>query len=240
MKEMCCHFRSIELCPKKVPIFQSLSDEEIIQIAKMTKHKRFHKGEALIHEGAKSDTLFIINRGRVKLSKLTLEGKEQILHLLTSGDFFCELHVFNHDELSNFSAYALTDTDICMLTKSDMDHIMKISPVICIKLLKTVTKRLAQTEKLAHNLATKDPEVRIAYLIIELCEKYGKENDEGIVVNLPITREEMANYVGVTRETVSRKLSRFEELGLIVSTGNKQILVKNVSTLRGMVTMDNL
>ncbi|MDM5155644.1 Crp/Fnr family transcriptional regulator [Bacillus sp. DX1.1] len=232
MKERCYHKNLVKPCPRKVLIFKSLSDEEILKIASMTKHKQFKKGQPLIHEGEKSDTLFIINKGQVKLSKLTIQGKEQILHILTSGECFCELNIFNCDEKSNFSAYAMEDTKICMLTKDNMDHIMERNPGIALKLLKTVTKRLAHTENLAQNLATNNPEVRIAYIILEFCERYGEDTDKGILINLPLTREEIANYIGVTRETISRKFSKFEDLGLITLIGNKRLIVKNKLAFR--------
>lgn len=92
------HKKSRELCPRKVLIFKTLSEEEISNIASMTKHRKFKKGQPLILEGDKSDTLFIINSGQVKLCTLTLQGKEQILHILTSGESFCELNIFNYDE----------------------------------------------------------------------------------------------------------------------------------------------
>ncbi|MGF9964563.1 Crp/Fnr family transcriptional regulator [Bacillus rhizoplanae] len=232
MKEHCYHKNAVEPCPRKVLIFKSLSDEEILKIAAMSKHKQFKKGEPLLHEGEKLDTLFIINKGQVKLSKLTIQGKEQILHILTSGECFGELNIFNCDEKSNFSAYAMEDTKICMLTKDNMDRIIERNPGIALKLLKTVTKRLAHTENLANNLATNNPEVRIAYLILEFCEKYGEDTDKGILINLPLTREEMANYIGMTRETISRKFSKFEDLGLMTSIGNKQLIVKNKLAFR--------
>ncbi|MCQ6274486.1 Crp/Fnr family transcriptional regulator [Bacillus sp. V3B] len=219
-------------CPTKVPIFGSLSSEEILKVAKMTKHIHYHKGQMLIQEGETSDTLFIINRGKVKLSKFTVDGKEQILYILTTGDFFGELNLFNEDEVSNFSVFAIENTEICQLTKADIDLIMLENPEISLKLLKSLTKRLAHTENLAQNLATKDPEVRIAHMILEFCQKFGTKLNDGILIHLPITREEIASYVGVTRETISRKLSKFEDMGLISITGTKQILVKNRIALK--------
>ncbi|OIJ17944.1 cAMP-binding protein [Anaerobacillus alkalidiazotrophicus] len=227
MKRQICNHDINDPCPKKVPIFGSLSDDEIMKVTKMTKHRSFQKGQILIDEGDKSDTLFIINKGLVKVSKFTLLGKEQILYIMTSGDFFGELHLFNHDEGNNFSAYAIEDTEICMLMKKDIDKIMEANPQIALKLLKAVTKRLAHTENLAQNLATKDPEIRIAQMILEFAEKFGVKKQEGLFIQLPITREEISSYVGVTRETISRKFAKFERLGLISLIGNKQLLVKN-------------
>ncbi|SEN44202.1 CRP/FNR family transcriptional regulator, anaerobic regulatory protein [Mesobacillus persicus] len=218
-------------CPRKVPIFISLSDKEILKITRMVSQKQFKKGQALIHEGEKSDKLFIINKGQVKRSKFTVNGKEQILDIMTCGDFFGEMNLFNTEEVNNFTAYAIDDTEICVLTKDDIDVIMSAHPDIAIKLLKEVTRRLAHTENLAQSLATKDPEVRIAQMIVEYCDKFGTEVKEGILISLPITREEIASYVGVTRETISRKLGKFEDLGLISLVGNKKILVKDERSL---------
>ena len=158
--------------------------------------------------------------------------KGQILYILACGDFFGELNLFNDDEVNNFSVFAIEDTEICQLKKADIDLILLKNPEISLKLLKAVTKRLAHTEDLAQNLATKDPEVRIAHMILEFCQKFGTKLNNGILIHLPISREEIASYVGVTRETISRKLSKFEGLGIISLTGNKQILVKNQLALK--------
>ena len=219
-------------CPTKVPIFWSLSEDEILKIAKMTKHIQYKKGQVLLHEGEQSDTLFIVNSGKVKVSKYTVDGKEQILYILTSGEFFGELHLFNQDEENNFSVSAIEDTKICQLTKNDVDLIMEENSAIALKLLKALTKRLAHTENLAQNLATKDPEVRIAHMLLEFSRKFGTKKNNGILIDLPITREEVASYVGVTRETISRKFSKFEDLGLISIPSNKQLLVKNQVALQ--------
>ncbi|WP_410770262.1 Crp/Fnr family transcriptional regulator [Fontibacillus sp. BL9] len=235
MKEHSCNHdpnRRKAPCPKKVPIFQALSDQEILKIAQMTRHIQYSKGQMLLNEGEKSDKLFIVNHGQVKVSKFTIDGKEQILYLLTSGEFFGELHLFNPDETHNFSVYAIEDTEICLLTKESMDRIMEDNPEISIKLLTAVTQRLAHTENLAQNLATKNSDARVAHMILEFGKKFGRDRKEGVLIELPISREEMASYVGVTRETISRKLSKFEKLGFISLSGNKQLFVKNQEALR--------
>ncbi|MBM4761633.1 Crp/Fnr family transcriptional regulator [Bacillus sp. B15-48] len=228
----CLNYGDHGPCAKKVPIFGSLSDLDMVKLTGMISHKQFKKGQALINEGEKSDKLFIINQGQVKLSKFTVNGKEQILDIMTCGDFFGELNLFHHDEVSNFTAYAIEETEICQLTKDDIDRVMAANPDIAIKLLKEVTKRLAHTENLAQNLATKDPEVRIAQMLLEFCQKFGTEKGGGVLIHLPITREEIASYVGVTRETISRKLSKFEDLGLISLTGNKELFIQDQFALK--------
>lgn len=223
------------LCAKKVPMFSFLSDDELIKIISMTGHKSYKKGEILCSEGEKSDTLFIINEGKVKISKFTKDGKEQIVHILTSGDFFGELSLFSNSETYNFNVYAISDVKICTLTKNDMNKIIINNPEISLKILQVITKRLKETENLAQNLATNDAEVRIAYMLLEFGDKYGLNTEKGLQIKLPINREEMANYVGVTRETISRKLSKFEEMGIIALQGNKVLIIKEIDTLKSYV-----
>lgn len=222
-------------CTGTIPIFQSLSYEELVKIAANITHKQFKKGEILVHEGEKSDTLFIIRKGRIKLLKITLQGKEQILNILTNGDFFGELNIFNMNAIANFSAYAMENIEVCMLEQSKMNQIILDNPSISLKLLKIVTERLVHTENLVQNLATKNPEIRVINMILEFCEKYGSKTNEGIVILLPLNREEMANYIGVTRETITRKLKMLKELELIETLGNKKLIVKDEIMLRSYV-----
>lgn len=235
MKACNCESCSHSLCAKKVPIFSFLSEDELIKIIDMTGHKFYKKGDMLCSQGEKSDTLFIINEGQVKLSKLTKEGKEQIVHILNNGDFFGELSLFSSDEIYNFDAYAISNVKICTLAKEDMNKIIMSNPEISLKLLQVITKRLSQTENLAQNLATNDAEIRIAAMLLEFGEKYGVVTREGLQIDLPINREEMSNYVGVTRETISRKLSIFEELGIISLKGNKVLIIKQLDILKSYV-----
>lgn len=220
-----CQHCSEALCARKVFIFDSLSDEELARIGMMIKHRKYRKGQALVLEEQPSETLHIVRKGFVKLLKITAQGKEQILRFLSTGEFFGELSIFNSGETSNFSAYALEETEVCLLTRSDMEQIIQENPAISFKLLQSITKRLAATENLAQSLATNDPEIRIAYMILELGHKYGKPEGAGIRINLPLTREEMANYVGVTRETISRKFGKFEQEGMIELNGAREITI---------------
>ena len=235
MKSVGCENCNHRLCARKVPIFSFLSEEELTKIVDMTGHKSYKKGDMLCSEGDVSNTLFIINEGTVKISKLTKEGKEQIIHIYTSGEFFGELSLFSSNELYNFDVYAICDVKLCTLTKQDMDEILISNPQIALKLLQVLTNRLTQTENLAQNLATNDAEIRIAFMLLEFAEKYGIPTDLGLEIKLPINKEEMANYVGVTRETISRKLRAFEELGLISLIGNKILIIKQLDMLKSYV-----
>jgi CRP-like cAMP-binding protein len=220
----CCNNCRGGLCASKVPIFENLNKEELVEIVNKINHKEFSKGDVIFNEGNIANTLYFINEGKIKLYKYTKDGKEQILHILSEGDFFGELELIKPAKYG-FNSKAIEDAKICTLTKDEMKDIMMKNPEIGIKVLETVGERLSKVENLVQNLATNDVDSRMAYLIIELIEKYGENVGGNISVKLPISREDMANYIGVTRETISRKLKKFEDENLIKIIGTKTIII---------------
>lgn len=236
MKECDCKGYRNCLCSKNLTIFKDLTEEEFNKLA--TKMVCFHvnKGEYICYEGQLLSKLFLINSGSVKISKLTKSGKEQIIHVFSRGDYFGETSLFENEGGLSFNAIALTDINICAIDSLEIDKILKENPNIAFVVLKSLTERLKKTEEFAHTLATNDVKVRIAYMIKEFKVKYGKiENDE-IFIDLPINREEMANYCGITRETMSRKLSKFEHEGIIEVRGNRTLIIKDFNEILSIIS----
>ncbi|CUU48666.1 Crp/Fnr family transcriptional regulator [Clostridium beijerinckii] len=230
----CCNNCRGGLCASKVPIFENLNRDELVEIVNRINHKEFSKGGVIFNEGNIANTLYFINEGKIKLYKYTKDGKEQILHILSEGDFFGELELIKPSKYG-FNSKAIEDAKICTLTKEEMKDIMMKNPEIGIKVLETVGERLSKVENLVQNLATNDVDSRMAYLIIELMEKYGENVDGNISVKLPISREDMANYIGVTRETISRKLKKLEDENLIKIIGTKTIIIIDEEGLRNYI-----
>ncbi|WP_017209207.1 Crp/Fnr family transcriptional regulator [Clostridium beijerinckii] len=230
----CCNNCRGGLCASKVPIFENLNKEELVEIVNKIDHKEFSKGDVIFTEGNIANTLYFINEGKIKLYKYTKDGKEQILHILSEGDFFGELELIKPSKYG-FNSKAIEDAKICTLTKEEMKDIMMKNPEIGIKVLETVGERLSKVENLVQNLATNDVDSRMAYLIVELMEKYGKNVDGNISVKLPISREDMASFIGVTRETISRKLKKLEDENLIKIIGTKTIIIIDEEGLRNYI-----
>lgn len=212
------------LCASRVPIFENLDCDELEEIALQIEHKSFDKGSMIFTEGSDANTLFFINVGKIKLYKYNKDGKEQILHILTNGDFFGELDLIKSSNYQ-FNAKAMDNAKICTLKKSEVKNIILKKPEIALKLLESLGERLSAIENLAQNLSTNDVDARIAYLLLNLMDKYSEELEGKKLINLPLSREDMANYIGVTRETISRKLKKFEDEELIKLIGTKKILI---------------
>lgn len=231
MKHSCSCGSCNEPCAKNIAIFSTLSHEELLKIVNMTEHKDFKENDVLCREGEKSDKLFLIREGRVKICKITKEGKEQIVYVLSKGDFFGENTLFTSDNISNFSAYAITDAKLCILKKENLERILLQNPEISLKIIQEMADRINSAENLAQTLATKDVEARLATVLIEFMNKYGQKKEEGIYIKLPLNREQIANYCGITRETVSRRLSKFDKMGIIKLKGNKGLIIKDKEAL---------
>ena len=230
-----CHNNCREdICVRKVPIFENLNEEELFEIAKIINHKEYLKGDVIFTEGDAASILYFVNKGRIKLYKYTKEGKEQILHVLSEGDFFGELDLLKLSKYG-FSSKAIVDSKICTITKIQMKDIIIKKPEIGIKLLETLAERLSRVENIAQNLATNDVDSRMAYLLVNLIEKYGRQQENDIFIKLPISREDMAGFIGVTRETISRKLKKFEDEKLIKIVGTRNIIILDENGLRRYV-----
>ncbi|MBU3106294.1 Crp/Fnr family transcriptional regulator [Clostridium gasigenes] len=221
-------------CAKKVSLFASLSDDDLNKVVNLITKKSFEKGDIIFSEGELFDKLFIINNGSIKIYTYTKDGKEQILYILKEGEFLGDLNLLKND-IFKFNAMALESTNMCIIHKDDFDILIKTNPEISIKILEYAHDRIASLENLVQTLTTKDVEVRLASLLINLSSTFGIKTDIGIEITLPLTREDMANFIGVTRETVSRKLSYFQSQNIIEIFENKIILIKDITILKELV-----
>ena len=220
-------------CASGIPLFYNLDCTELLEVVKAIGSREVKKGDVIFQEGGISNSLCFINEGKVKLYKYTKDGKEQILSILSKNDFVGDLELLKESP-HKFNAEAIEDCKLCIITKDEMKTLMMNNPEMVIKILESVAEKLSQMEELIQNLATNDIDARVAYLLIELIEKYGHRKDDNIIIELSITREDMANYIGVTRETMSRKLRKFEDDGIIQLDGMKRIIVLNEEKLKLM------
>lgn len=230
----CCNNCRGELCASKVPIFENLNNEELLEIVKTINHKEYIKGDIIFTEGNVANTLYFINEGKIKLYKYTKDGKEQILHVLSEGDFFGELELIKPSKYG-FNSKAIVNSKICTLTKDEMKDIIMKNSEIGIKVLEAVGERLSKVENLVQNLATNDVDSRMAYLLTDLIEEYGESIEKNISIKLPLSREDMASFIGVTRETISRKLKKFEDENLIKIVGTKNIIILDEEGLKNYI-----
>lgn len=222
-----CHNK---MCSKRVPIFSSFNEEEISRVSGLIIRRQYKKGELIILEGARPESLIIINSGRVKAYRNTIEGKEHILYIFSEGDFFGEKNLLLNQE-ATYNAEALEDTGICTINKKAFQELMREYPELSFKVMEELCSRLARLENTIESMGTKNVELRVNSVLMEFSEKYGRYDPKGILVELPMSREGIANYIGLTRETVSRKMSLLQEEGIIEMVGNKKVIILDMKRL---------
>lgn len=213
-----------KLCMHKVPIFSSLNQNDLIHIASVIHHKKYLKGETLFFEGDRPDALVIVNEGSVKAFKITQDGREQILYVFSEGDFFGERNLFSR-QASAYSVEALESVKTCFFTRESFYELLRAYPDIAVKIIEELGERMNRMENALRSMGVRSVDERVSALLLDFAEKYGTSVPGGTLIRLPLSREGMANYLGIARETVSRKLGLLENEGIIRSNGNKSILL---------------
>ena len=218
-----CHQRDGRNCIELVPIFSNLSKDEMLEIAMITNEKSVPKGEVIYRAGERTDSLYVIHKGRVKITRTNEAGKEQILRLIGPGQFMGELTLFN-DKPSTDTAIATENTIMCKIDGKDIKSLMGRYPTISFKILEELSKRLEKAETLVEDISLSSVERRIAKSILDL--------QDGGIVNLVMTKGDWASYLGMSQETLSRKLTYLQEKGYIRLKGHRQIQILDEGSLR--------
>lgn len=216
-------------------LFHAIPDAESRKIAVLLASKRYPRDAVLFYEGGPGDSLFIVRKGLVKLVSLSDAGTETILHILRPEDVFGELLLV--EAMRPFTAIAMTDVAADVLSRKHFLEILPACPVFASNYAKLLSARLMQVEREFAGLIHAWAFHRLAKELLHLAEDIGEDTGTGIRIALKLTHEDLANLVGVARETVTIQLHKFEEMGLIRREG--RILVVNRARLRDYVRVKN-
>ncbi|MTI49353.1 Crp/Fnr family transcriptional regulator [Sporosalibacterium faouarense] len=208
---------------REIPLFSQIKDDQLEEVKNITSERFYKKSKIIITEGNKGDSIFIIKSGKVKIFKTSLDGREIILDIKAEGSVFGEVVLFNNIDYPA-TVEAIEDTYVYILKNIDIENLLKDNSNIALEMIKILNKRLTQAQKKLKNIALNDTYVRAAQLILTLSDKYGKKIDGGLVIELSLTREELANLVGTSRETISRALSQFSKENAIEIKGRKIVV----------------
>lgn len=213
-------------CVSLVPIFNHLEEDQMQEIMKVTKSRSYKKGEIIYRDGEKSDSLYIVSSGKIRIYRLSESGKEQLVRILHPGDFTGELALFRESIHSSY-AEAMKDTSVCTITKSDLQEFLLKFPSISLKILSEFSNRLDISETQTTRFATEKVETRLAFFLVECVDEQGKSME----IKLPMTKRDLASYLGTTPETISRKLTELEDGGYIKQKSGRRIEILDLDGL---------
>lgn len=194
------------------PMFADLNEEELNVILQMIVLRRFNRNNLIIFEDDVGNSLFVINKGRVKISRISADGSEAILAILGEGDFFGELSVIDGHGRSA-SVTSIDDVELLMLRRNDFLQLMERIPKIAITLLRELAGRIRKSDTHIRSLSLLDARGRIATTLIRLAEDIGVLRSGKVTIpELPLQRD-LASIAGTSRETISRVLKKFDDDG---------------------------
>ncbi len=209
-------------CVSLVPIFNHLDHEQLDEIMEMVQSVSYKRGEIIYRAGDPSDSLYIVHKGKIRMYRLSESGKEQLVRILLPGYFTGELALFK-ESLHEAYAEAMEETQVCTIKRSDLQTLLLKYPSISLKILTEFSNRLEQSEKQTTRFATENVETRLALFLAE-CMDHQLSNE----IVLPMSKKDLASYLGTTPETISRKLATLEEQGYIKQKAHKKIEIVDV------------
>jgi CRP/FNR family transcriptional regulator, nitrogen oxide reductase regulator len=200
----------------QTPFFAPLLHEDVQQIASRFRQRDYSAGELIHHYGHPAERLEIVAAGTVKLTRPTTTGRDVLLDVLGPGSLCGGIDLLGQETYPD-SAMANTDCCILIITPSEFRDILQAYPTAAVAALEYVSGRLRSAHDSIEQLSAYPVERRLAATLIKLGRRLGREDDEGLLIDMPLSRQDLADMTGATVETVSRVLSRFRQDGLINS-----------------------
>lgn len=204
----------------RIPLFRGLSRAQLIALDGIVREKNFRKDELIFSEGDEGDGFYVILQGRVKVFKVSADGKEHILHIFTPGQTFGEVPVFAGEHFPA-SAEAIHETRALFFPRSAFVALLEKNPSLSLKLLADLSVKLRQFAVQIENLSLKEIPARLATYLLVLAEEQGRDDQ----VTLSISKGQLASLLGTIPETLSRILAKLSSQQLIQVEGRKIVLV---------------
>lgn len=216
----------------KISIFSTLSSDEIKEIAPYVSPVSYKKKEVIFSEGDPPDWFYIVVVGKVKITKLSQDGKEIILEIIPPLDFFGGLAVLRGFPYPA-NAVAMEDTNLLKISRSNILRILDRFPSLMYCLAQQLGERMKESHEALKNIALERVESRIASLLLKLSDKAGKKVSDGIVIDMKLTKQDIAEMVGTTVETSIRTISKLKKLAIVTDRDGK-IVIKDMDKLKSL------
>ena len=221
--------KAVELL-HRVPFLAALTPADSEALAAAVKRRRFARGQAIFAKDDPGDALFIIEEGSVRIYLPSPQGADLTLAVLGASEFFGHLALLDGGPRSA-SATALRDTTVLTLDRADFTDLLQSRPQAAMAVLASVTQRLRETNETAGDLVFLNVGGRLAKKLLDLAAGHGVQRPDGVLLDLALTQEELANMLGVTRESVNRHLSSLRRKGAVSREG-RRFLIRDEEALR--------
>lgn len=224
-------------CLSYVDIFQDLSAQEADHLCEIATSKTYKKGSYLFmgHDDM-SDTIFLVERGKVNVYESTFEGKKIIIEQLSRGDFWGYLFPSTKaSTLISHFAQAHTDALVSRMNRIDFLAFLQSRPDVSLRLIQNLSEKLMIAESRIKDLALASAEQRLVRELIRLSAQHGKTRGEKVIIEARFTHEQLADRIGMTRETVTRTLILLKK-EKIISINSKRFITVDTDKAKSLLT----
>jgi len=215
------HFKTLE----NIPIFSCLLPDEITRLHQIITEKIFKKNSIILMEDDSKNFMYVVFSGKIKVVRITADGKEQILVIRKRGDFFGEMTLLD-GKSQPATIVAMEDAEVGLISKADFEEYFMKDATVLKHIISMLCERLRESWIMLRVLGLPDAETRVRAVLAHISSVYGIKDVRGIMIPFKLTHKEIADFAALARETVSRLLTRLCQSGEIEIIGNRNIILK--------------
>jgi CRP/FNR family transcriptional regulator len=217
---------------KKVRLFNGLEDGDLKEIEPYIRKTFYQKRETIFNEADPPDYLYIVTKGKVKITKTSQDGKEIILEIISPNNIFGGVAVIKGFPYPA-NAVAMEDSEVLRIYRNDLLRLMDRFPTMMYCIAMDLGERMRGSHETLKNIALERVEARIASLLLKLADNLGKESAGGIAIDMRLTKQDIAEMVGTTVETSIRTMTKLKKSGLIKETEGR-IVITDIDGLKAL------
>ena len=217
---------------RSLALFERMSDEELDRLLAHATARRVAQGDAVFEQGQQAENFFLLLHGRLKVTQVTQDGQQIIVRVVHPGDLFGFAKALQRSDYPG-TARAATESVIIGWPTDLWPHFVEENPRLAVSAMQTIGQRLEEAHTRIREISTQEVERRVAHAVLRLSRQAGRQEEHGIRIDFPISRQDIAEMTGTTLHTVSRILSSWEGRGL-VEGGRQKLVVIDIPGLRSL------
>ncbi len=214
---------------RRLPLLADLPEPDLSLLANQTRVDQFEREAAIFYQGDACDRVWLLRQGRVKIVYHEVDGREVILEMISPGEFFGGAVLFLPQHPA--TAKAMEDSETISFSRDSYSQFLFTYPQITLKIIRLLGARLHSMMGL-QILAGERVERRMAHIILKLANRVGRTEPDGILITIPLSRQDLADMAGTTLETAIRTMSRFRSQGIIETRRGGYLMITDVEMLR--------
>ncbi|MCF3641711.1 Crp/Fnr family transcriptional regulator [Rhizobium sp. TRM95111] len=215
---------------RSLALFDRTSDGDLDRLLAHATARRVAQGDVVFAQGEQAVCFYLLLHGRLKVMQVTEDGQQIIVRVVHPGDLFGFAKALQRPDYPG-TARAATDSVIISWPTDLWNHFVEQNPRLAVSAMQTIGQRLEEAHTRIREMSTQEVERRVAHAVLRLSRQAGRQEEHGIRIDFPITRQDIAEMTGTTLHTVSRILSAWEERGLVAG-GRQKLTVVDVPGLR--------